>query len=171
MQCKAGVVRGYLLLHALLFLGDQPFRLQRSHTATTSRSNGLTVALVLDVASCEHTLDTCLGSTRDSDNVTIRICLELATDKGGGGFVTDSIEETIDGEVLLLTSDDVLYAEVVEEVAITMALDRDSIPEDRDLGMVHEPLSHDFRRTQLATADKNVNVRAIFCEVYKSEVA
>ena len=43
---------------------------------------------------------------------------------------TDGIEQTVYGKVPLLSRQDVLYAEVIQEVPVALAFGRDCIPKD-----------------------------------------
>ena len=43
-------------------------------------------------------------------------------------------------------------------MAVTLALCRDRVPKDGDLGVAHEALRHDLRRAEFATADEDVDV-------------
>jgi len=85
----------------------------------------------LDVASNEHSPDTRLCRSGDSQGVSVGINLELVAHDDGSGFVTDSVEETGEGEVFPLTAYHALDAEVVEEVAVTLTFNRDGVPKDR----------------------------------------
>ena len=154
-----------LFLDTLFLLCNQAFSLERSHAATARRGNSLTIPLILDITSSKYTFYARLSRSGDSDDVAIRVGLELTTDEGGRRLVSDGVEETVDGEVLLLTSEDVLDAEVVEQIAVTLALDCDGVPEDGHFGVVHQALRHDLGRTKLAPANEDVNVRAVFCKV------
>jgi hypothetical protein len=153
-------------LNTFLLFGDQTFCLEGSHATTTRRGDRLTVPLVLNVAGSEDTLHARLCRSGNGDDVAVGICLKLVSDKGGGGLMSDGVEETIHREVFLLSSDDVLDAEVVEEVAVTLALDCDGVPEDGDFGVVHETLGHDFRCAELSTSDKDIHMRAILGQIF-----
>jgi hypothetical protein len=39
-----------------------------------------------------------------------------------------------------------------------------------DLGVVHETLGHNFRSAEFATADEDVDVRAVLCQICSSVV-
>lgn len=110
-----------------LFLTDQSFRLQRSHTSRSGRRDGLSVFLILDITRRKDTFDGCLRGTRDSSDVSIFVQCDLALDEGSGGFVSDGVEQTVDLEILLLSRLDILDLERLEEVSITFALCRDGL--------------------------------------------
>ena len=123
----------------------------------------------MNVTGSEDALDARLGSTGDSDNVTIGIGLKLASHESGGGFVTDGVEETIDLEFLLFAREGVANEETIEEVTVSTALDGDGVPEDGDLGVVGQPFLHDFRRTQFTPTNENVDVGTILGKIYKGD--
>lgn len=157
----------------------------------------MAIPFVLNITGGEDALDTGLGGSGYSEDVAVFIGGELVPDKGGGGFVaciirifllvrgmsglTNSVEETVDLELALLTGLGVFELEALKEVAVALALGRDGlyistyhqakprrethVPEDSDLGVRGQPLGHDFGRAELVTADKNVDVGTVFGQV------
>ena len=115
-----------------LLLGDESLSLQRGHATRSGRRDGLSVLLVLDVTGGEDTLDAGLGGSRDSSDVSILVEVELALDEGGGGLVTDGVEETVDLEVSGLLGLGVLEGEAGEELSVALALGSN--------GLVHQRL-------------------------------
>lgn len=154
-----------LFLDALLLLSNQALCLQRGHATTARRGDSLAIPFVLNITCREDAFYACLGGAGDGDNVAIRVRLELAANEGSRGLVADSVEETCNGKIFLFASDHVLNAEVVQEIAVTLALDGDGVPKDGDFRVVHETFRHNLRRAELASPDENVDVRAVFCEV------
>lgn len=155
------------LLNALLLLSDQTLGLQRSHTATACGGDGLTVPLILDITSSEDALDTGLRRAGYGHNVALRIRLQLVTDQTGGGFVANSVKETVDLEVFFFAGDDILDDETIEEIAIAFALGGNRVPKDGDLGVALQTLCHNLRCPQFTAADENVDVRAILGQVWQ----
>ena len=119
-----------LQLDALLFFRQHLLDFKSGHATTSGTRDRLPVPLILHIASSEHPPDTRLCRSGDSQDVPISIDLKLVAHEGGGGFVTDCVEETRDGKVFLFTVQHVLDAEVVEEVAVTLTFDCDGVPED-----------------------------------------
>lgn len=102
-----------------LLLRDQPLSLERGHTTGSSRSDRLSVFLILNIASSENTLNGRLGRSGDSNDVTIRVSEELVSDERGSGLVTDGVEETVNGEVGDFVRLDVLNLQVLEQVTVS----------------------------------------------------
>lgn len=169
--CSSSQVARHSFLDTLLFLSNHTLSLQRGHTTTARTGDSLTVALILYISGREDTLDARLRCPGDSNDVPIRIGLELSPNELGRGLMTDGIEETVDGEVLLLASKDVADAEIVEQITVTLALDGHGVPEDGDLGVREEAFCHDLGCTELAAADEHVHVRAVLCQVWKQAMA
>ena len=118
------------LVTELFLLRDQLLDFESRHAAAASAGDRLAVALILHVTRRVHALDRRLRRPRDGDDVPVLIGLHLLADDAGSGLVTDGVEETVDREVLLLAGLDVLDAQVVQELAIALALGRDRVPED-----------------------------------------
>lgn len=156
------------LIGTLFLLGNQPLSFESSHATTACTSNGLPVSLILDITSSEHTLDTCLSGTRDSNDVPIGIGLQLTSHESGSRLVTDGIKETVDLEFFLFAREGVADEETVEEVTVTTALDGNGVPEDGDLGVIRQTFLHDLRGAQFTPTDEDVDVGTILCEIYKA---
>jgi hypothetical protein len=154
-----------VLLNALLLLGDQALSLQRSHTATACGRDRLAVPLILNITCCKNALHTCLRGSRDGNDVAIGVGLQLSANKRSRRLVANSVEETGNGEIFLLSSEGVLDTEVVKEVTVTLALDSDGVPEDSDFGVIHQALGHDLGGTELAPSYENVDVGAILGQI------
>jgi hypothetical protein len=63
---------------------------------TSRRRDGLPVPLILYITGCKDTLDASLCSSRDRNNVTIRVGFKLILDERGGWLMTDSVEQSVD---------------------------------------------------------------------------
>ena len=103
----------------------------------------MAIPFVLNITGGEDALDTGLGGSGYSEDVAVFIGGELVPDKGGGGFVaciirifllvrgmsglTNSVEETVDLELALLTGLGVFELEALKEVAVALALGRDGL--------------------------------------------
>ena len=129
-------VRGYhticggLQFDALFLFRQHLLDFKSGHATASSTCDRLSVPLILHVTGSEYSPDTRLRRSRDSQDVSVGIDLELVAHDCGGGFVTNSVEETGDGKVFLLTVQHVLDAEVVEKVAVTLTFNRDGVPKD-----------------------------------------
>ena len=71
---------------------------------TASTGDCLPVPLILNITSGEYTLDIRECRTGDRDDITIRVRVDLTADQACCGFMSNSIEESVDGEVGNLTS-------------------------------------------------------------------
>lgn len=130
----------------------------------TSTGDGLAVTLVLHITASKHTLAACHAGTRNSGDVTILIDVNLALDQSSGGVVTDGIEETVGINNFLLASDGVLDAEVGHQTVLlllTENLGSDRVEADRDLGVGQETVGHGLGGTELVTANKHGDARAV----------
>jgi len=121
---------GVALLNPFFLLREKPFDLQCSHAAAASTRDGLSVPFVLDVTCCKDTLDASLCCAGYGDDVTLFVCVQLVTDQGGSGFVPNGVEETIDRKVFCFACEHVLDAEIVEKVAVSLALSSNRVPKD-----------------------------------------
>ena len=119
-----------LLLNALLLFRQHLLDLKSGHTTTPSTRNRLPVPLILHITGSKHPLNARLCRSGDGQNVPIGIDLKLVAHDGGGGFVTDSVEEAGDREIFLFVVQHVLDAEVVKEVPVALAFNRDCVPKD-----------------------------------------
>lgn len=146
-----------MLLRVVLL---QPsLRVEGSHASSSGRSDGLAVPLVLDITGSKDTGDVGLGRAGDGLDVTILIQVQLTLEQGGGGDVANGVEETVDIHRASLLGDGVLEDEGAEQLAVTLALDRDGVVENSDLGVARETVGHNLGGTKLVTADQNVDVR------------
>ena len=107
-----------------LFLTDEPLRLERRHTSRSGGCDCLSVLLVLDITSGEDALDAGLGGSRYSEDVSIFIELQLGLDELRGGFVADSVEQSVDLEIARLLRLDIFDSEALEQIAISLAFSR-----------------------------------------------
>jgi len=117
-----------LLLPQLLFLSNQLLRLQRSHAPASRTRDRLPIPLILHVPSCKHALHRRLCRSGYGDDVAIRVSLDLGAYEGRRRFVANGIEEPVNGEVFLFAREDVLDAEILEEVAVALAFCGDCVP-------------------------------------------
>ncbi len=75
---------------------------------TSCRGDGLSVPLILNITGSEDSPYAGLSGSRDGDNVSIRISLELVLDESSGWFMADSVEQAIHGQILLFAGLDIL---------------------------------------------------------------
>lgn len=165
-----------------LFLGYQAFRLERRHTSGPGTRNRLPVFFILHVSRSENTLDARLRRSGDRSDVSVLVRLDLPLDEVGRGFVTDGVEETVDGEVAGFVGLEVSDGERLEEVAVALAFLGDGlserlarntrrlgktthVPKNRDLWVVDQPLGHDLGRSEFTPTNEDVNVTSILCQV------
>lgn len=146
-----------MLLRVVLL---QPsLRVEGSHASSSGRGDSLAVPLVLDITGSKDTGDVGLGRAGDGLDVTILIQVQLTLEQRCGGDVANGIEETVDIHGAGILGDGVLDDEGAEQLAVTLALNRDGVVENGDLGVARETVGHDLRGTELVTADQNVDVR------------
>lgn len=130
----------------------------------TGTSDGLAVALVLDVTASEDTLNAGVAGTGLGDDVSVLVELDLALDQGGGGVVTDSVEETVGVNNLLLAGDDVLDLEVGHQAVgllLTEHLGGDGVEADGNLGVGQKTVGHGLAGTELVLTDKDSDAAAV----------
>ena len=84
----------------------------------------------MDITCSKDTLDASLCCAGYGDDVTVFVCVQLITHERGSGFVSDGVEETIDRKVFLFACEHVLDAQVVEKVAIPLALGSNRVPKN-----------------------------------------
>ena len=131
------------------------------HTGT---GDSLAVTLILNITAGEDTLDVGEAGAGLGDDITLVIELNLALDEGVGGIVTNSVEETVGINNLLLVGDNVLDSEVGHEtirLVLTDNLSGDGVEADLALGVGKETVSHDLGGTQLVPANENSHAAAV----------
>lgn len=156
--------RKYKHLKRLFLLSKQLLTVESSHAAGTSRGNGLSVSLVLDITSGKDTLDGGVGGTGDGNNIALLVGLDLALDDGGGGDVTNGVEQTVDLEVSLLAGQGVLDLQGVQQLAVSLGLDGHVVEENLDLGVGGQSLGHNGGSSQLVLSDNDVDLGAVLGE-------
>lgn len=119
----------------------------------------------MDVTGSKDTLDGGLGGSGDGDDVAVLVSGDLAGDELGRWDVADGVEETVDVELLGLLGLHVLDGEGLQEFTVTAGLGGNCVPEDSDLGVRDETLGHDLGSAELVTADEDVDVGGVLCQV------
>lgn len=152
-------IQGKDLVLLRVVLLQPSLRVEGSHASSSGRGDGLAVPLVLDITGSKDTGDVGLSRAGDGLDVTILVQVQLTLEQGGGGDVANGVEETIDIHRASLFGDGVLEDEGAEQLAVTLALDRDGVVENGDLGVARKTVGHDLGGTKLVTADQNVDVR------------
>jgi hypothetical protein len=95
--------------------------------------------------------------------------------------LTYGIKQATHGQVLYISTKDVLNAKVIEKVTITLALHGDSVPQNslsqsevatgrdgqitHNLRMTDQPFCHYLGCSELSSAHEDVDVGSIFCQV------
>ena len=95
--------------------------------------------------------------------------------------LTYGIKQATHGQVLYISSKDVLNAKVIEKVAITLALHGDSVPQNsllqsevatgrdgqitHNLSIVEQSFLHYFGCSELSSAHEDVDMGSIFCQI------
>lgn len=98
------------------FFCQQALALEGSYASGSSRGDSLLVPLILDVSSCEDTLDGGHRGARLSDNVAVVVALDLIADKASRWLVADCVKETVHLQIPLLASLGVLDGEVRKQI-------------------------------------------------------
>jgi hypothetical protein len=86
-----------ILCTLLLLLRNEPLCLERSHAPTSCTSDSLSIPLILHVASSKYALDARLRRSRDSDDISIEVRLQLRAYEGRSWLMSDRIEESAHG--------------------------------------------------------------------------
>lgn len=132
--------------------------IESGHASSTSTGDGLAVFLVLNITGSENTGEVGLGGAGNGLDVTILVQVQLTLEQGGGGNVTDGIEQTVDIHGALLLGDSILELKGLEQLAITLALDGGSVVKDGDLGVVGKTVGHDLGGAKLVATDEDIDV-------------
>lgn len=94
-------------------MSQSTIKSERAERTTASTGDCLPVSLVLNITSGKYALDIRYCRTGDRDDITIRVRVDLTADQARCGFMSNSVEETVDGEVGNLTGLGILGAEAV----------------------------------------------------------
>lgn len=84
----------FLVTFLYLLLRNKPLCLKRGHAPTPRTSDSLSIFLILHIASGKHALDARLRRSRDSDDIPIKVRLQLGAHEGRSWFMSDRIENS-----------------------------------------------------------------------------
>lgn len=138
-----------------------------NNSVLTSTGDSLAIALVLNIAASEDTFDAGEAGTGLGDDVAILIELKLTLDQSVRGVMSDSVEETVGLDNLLLVVSGALHTQVGHEAVgliFTEDLGGNSVEADCALGVLEQAVGHDFGSAQLVTADKDGNVATVLSQ-------
>src|SRR5580700_2798010 len=111
-----------LRLARVLF--QELFGIEGGHAAGARGGNGLAVAMVLHIASDEHTGDGGQGAVF-GDEVAVGVHLQLALEDGGVGIVADGDEDAVHGDFA-----DFFRLEIAQARAFHVAFGTDNLFDD-----------------------------------------
>lgn len=151
----------------LATLSDELLGIQSGNAASAGTGDGLAVTLVLDITASKDTLHAGEAGTGLSDNVSILIEVKLALDEGVGRVVSNSVEQTVSIDDLLLVGNDVLNTKVGHQavgLVLTEDLSGNGVEAHSTLGVSEQTLSHNLGSAELVLADEDGHVGTVLGE-------
>ncbi|KAL3702793.1 hypothetical protein TMatcc_000105 [Talaromyces marneffei ATCC 18224] len=130
----------------------------------TCAGDCLPVALVLHITGCEDTWNGSVAGTRLGDDVAFAIQFNLALDQCGCWVVSNSIEQTIGIESLLLAGDHILNLDMGHESSgtfLTKNLGSNAVEAHGNLRVGQQTLGHSLTSTKFILAHKYSNMATV----------